>query len=74
MMFNFYSDQSTVTHTLEAGLHIDSIKTHCTEEKRVTYNSTNPSIPQSKSYVEEPAVLVYYVSRPCNDETSYGLY
>ena len=60
----FYSDQSSITHILEAGLHIDSIENHCTEEKRVAYNKTNPSIPLSKILVQEPTALVYYVSRP----------
>ena len=60
----FYSDQSTITHILEAGLHIDSIENPCSEEKRVAYNGITPRIPFSKSYLEEPTALVYYVSKP----------
>jgi len=63
----FYSDQSTITHILESGLHIDSIENYCTEEKRVAYNSKNPTIPLTKKCVKEPTALVYYVSKPRDD-------
>ena len=62
----FYSDQSSITHVLTAGLHIDRIENYCTEERRVAYNSSKPNIPLSKKYVQNPPALVYHVSRPCN--------
>ena len=60
----FYSDQSSITEILTAGLHIDTIKNCCTEDRRVAYNNTNPNIPLSKKYVQDAPALVYYVSKP----------
>ena len=60
----FYSDQSSITEVLTAGLHIDKIKNCCTEDRRVAYNNANPNIPLSKKYVQDPPALVYYVSKP----------
>ena len=70
MLFpNFlYSDQSTIKQFLNTGFHIDKIENHYTEERRVAYNTTNPSIPLSRQYVEYPTALVYHVSKP---NTSY---
>ena len=63
----FYSDQSSITEILTAGLHIDKIKNCCTEDRRVAYNNTNPNIPLSKKYVQDAPALVYYVSKPVMD-------
>lgn len=73
MMFPnyFYSDHSTITHILEASLHIDSIENYCTEEKRIAYNSKNPHNPLIKKCVKEPTALVYYISKPGDDEPPY---
>ena len=62
----FYSDQSSITHVLTAGLHIDKIENHCVEERRVVYNNSKPNIPLSKKYIQDPPALVYHVSRPCS--------
>lgn len=66
MMFPnfFYSEQSTNTHILTAGLCIDKIENYFTEEKRLAYNSTNPNICLHKDCVEKPLALVYHVSKP----------
>ena len=60
----FYSDHSSITNVLAAGLHIDTVENHCTEERRVTYNNSKPNIPLSKKYVKDPPALVYHVSKP----------
>ena len=59
----FYSDQATITQFLHTEFHIDKIEDHYTEEKRVAYNSTNPTILLSKDYVKYPTALVYHVSK-----------
>ena len=66
MMFPnfFYSEQSTVKHIVEAGLSIDNVENHFTEDRRVSYNSNNPSIPLHKDCVENPLALVYHISKP----------
>ena len=66
MMFpNFhYSDSSSITQMLAAGLHIDSVENYCTEERRVAYNNKNPTIALHKNYVKYPLALVYHVSKP----------
>ena len=60
----FYSDQSTTTHILAAGLHIDNVENYFTEERRVAYNSKNPKIYLHKECVEYPLALAYYISKP----------
>ena len=60
----FYSEQSTMTHILTAGLCIDRVENCFTEERRVAYNSTNPKIPLHKDCVEYPLALVYHISKP----------
>jgi len=67
----FCSDHSTIRYILDAGLHIDSIENHCTEEKRIAYNSRNPEIPLIEKCVREPIALAYYVSKPGDDESPY---
>ena len=63
----FYSDQSSITQILTAGLHIDKIENYCTEDRRVAYNNKNPTIPLSKKYIEDPPALVYHISKPVID-------
>ena len=63
----FYSDQSSITHILTTGLHIDKIENYCTEDRRVAYNNKNPIIPLSKKYVQDPPALVYHISKPVID-------
>ena len=63
----FYSDQSSITQILTAGLHIDKIENYCTEDRRVLYNNKKPNIPLSKRYIQDPPALVYHVSKPVND-------
>ena len=67
----FYSDKSIVTSIVEAGLHIDSIENHFTEEKRVAYNHKGPSFPIIEKCVKEPLALVYHASKPNIDEPPY---
>ena len=66
MMFPnfFYSDRANITHILTAEFHIDSIENHFTEEKRVAHNNKKPKFPLKKEYIENPLVLVYYISKP----------
>ena len=63
----FYSDQSSITQILTAGLHIDKIENYCTEDRRVAYNNKKPNIPLSKKYIQDPPALVYHVSKPVTD-------
>ena len=65
----FHSDRSVITNILSAGLCIDSIEDHFTEERRVVYNTQEPSIPMK--CVKEPLALVYHVSKPNADESPY---
>jgi len=69
MMFPnfFYSDKSTITHILSAGLHIDSVENHFTEQRRITYNKENPNMALHKNFVKNPLVLIYHVSKPANE-------
>ena len=64
----YYSDQSIITGALEAGLRIDSIENCFTEERRVGYNTIEPSIPIIEKCVKEPIMLLYHVSKPIKDE------
>ena len=67
MMFpNFhYTDRSSITEILAAGLHIDSIENYCTEERRVIYNDKKPiGVALHKNYVKYPLALVYHTSKP----------
>ena len=59
----FYSDKSTVTKILTAGLHIDSVRNYFTEERRIAHNNKKPNILLNKSYTENPMALVYHVSK-----------
>ena len=63
----FYSDHSTTTHILTAGLHIDSVENCFTEERRAAHNSKKPDIPLNKICIENPPTLVYHVSKPANN-------
>ena len=63
----FYSDQSSISQILTAGLHIDKIENYCTEDRRVAYNNKNPTISLSEKYIEDPPALVYHVSKPISD-------
>ena len=71
MMFpNFhYSDKSSISQMLAAGLHIDSIENYCTEERRIAYNSKNFNIALHKNYVKDPLALVYHASKPADKWT-----
>ena len=60
----FYSDKSTVTQILTAGLHIDSVHNYFTEERRIAHNNKEPNILLNKTYTENPMALVYHVSKP----------
>ena len=64
----FYSDQSSITGILEAGLHINSIENCFKEEARVEYNSKRPSNPISEKCVKEPIMLLYHVSKLIKDD------
>ena len=67
----FHSDRSIVTNIVAAGLHIDSIENHFTEEKRIAYNCKGPSFSIIEKCVKEPLALVYHVSKPNIDEPPY---
>ena len=60
----FYSDKSTVTQILTAGLHIDSVHNYFTEERRIAHNNKKPNILLNKNFAENPIALVYHVSKP----------
>ena len=64
----FYSDRSTISGILEAGLHIDSIENCFNEAARVEYNSKGPSSPISEKCVKEPSMLLYHVSKVIKDD------
>ena len=63
----FYSNQSTTTHILTAGLHIDSVENCFTEERIAAHNSKKPDIPLNKICIENPPTWVYHVSKPANN-------
>ena len=67
----FHSDRSIVTNIVAAGLHINSIENHYTEERRVAYNCKRPRFPIVEKCVKEPLALVYRVSKPNIDEPPY---
>ena len=67
----FHSDRSVATSIVAAGLHIDSIENHFTEERRIAYNCKEPSFPIIEKCVKEPSALVYHVSKPNIDEPPY---
>ncbi|XP_065888871.1 uncharacterized protein [Dysidea avara] len=60
----FYSEQSTIDQFVTNGLHIEKTDNNFTEERRITYNKSNPAIPLSIDYVKHPTALVYHVSKP----------
>ena len=60
----FYNDQSTIDQFVTYGLHVAKIDNHYKEDKRVIYNSSDPTIPLSTDYVKYPTALVYHVSKP----------
>ena len=60
----FHSDRSVITNILSAGLCINSIEDHFTEERRVAYNERLSNIPIIEKCVKEPLALVYHVSKP----------
>ena len=59
----FYSDKSTVTQILTAGLHIASVHNYFTEERRIAHNNKKLNILLNKNCTENPMALVYHVSK-----------
>ena len=60
----FYTEQATINQFITNGFSITKIDNHYKEDKRVSYNNLNPTIPLSTDYVEYPTALVYQVSKP----------
>ena len=54
----FYDDQFITDITVASGLHIDYVKSFCTEERRVDYNMANPEARISKSLTENPYACI----------------
>lgn len=61
---SFQSEQAITDQIHAAGLCIDEVENCYTEERRVAYNSTNPTDPVNKGFVEYPPLLIYHVSKP----------
>ena len=57
----FYSDKYLTNQIAAGGFYIDKIENPYTEEKRVMYNLANPRQQLSKTIVDYPPSLLYYL-------------
>ena len=62
----FYDDDFLQPQIKAAGLSIDSIESYYTEERRVAYNNTNPTMKLDKSLTDTPPFVLYHLSKPVN--------
>ena len=60
----YYDEKFLVDQTTAAGLHIDQIENVYTEERRILHNALNPNSAVSKEVIDNPAYLLYHISKP----------
>ena len=60
----YYDDEFLMDQTRAAGLQIDQIENHFTEERRIVHNSLNPNAAYSKEVIDHPLHLLYHISKP----------
>ena len=61
---HYYTDQFLQDQIKSAGLHIDQIECHCTEERRIAYNKASQSVKLEKTITDNPPHLLYHLSKP----------
>ena len=61
---HFYSDKFLQDQIKAAGLCIDKIECHCTEERRIAYNKSNQSAKLEKEITDSPPHFFYHLSKP----------
>jgi len=59
----YYTDEFLQDQIKAAGLHIDKIECHCTEERRIAYNRTNQNNKIEKAITENPPHFLYHLSK-----------
>ena len=62
----YYGDNFIDDQIKAAGLCIDQIENYFTEERRIAYNSTNPSNRCNSTIVQYAPFLLYHLSKPVN--------
>ena len=63
----FYHDEFLQQQIKSSGLKLTTLKgTYYTEERRVTYNNTNPEIELDDMLTDTPPFVIYHLSKPVN--------
>ena len=62
----FYGDNFLQQQIRAAGLNIDDIKNYYTEERRLSYNNSNPDFELDRVITDTPTFEMYHLSKPVN--------
>ena len=60
----YYTDEFLHDQIKAAGLHIDQIESHCTEERRIAYNKINQNNKLEKVITDNPPHFLCHLSKP----------
>ena len=60
----FYDNSFFQQQITAAGLNIDDIENYYTEERRISYNCTNPEFKLDNTYSSVPPFVLYHLSKP----------
>ena len=60
----FYDEQFFEQQIEAAGLKLEKIENYYTEERRITYDNTNPELKLAKTITDTPVFVMYHLSKP----------
>jgi len=60
----YYSEEFLQDQIKAAGLYIDQIECHITEERRIAYNKSNQGVELEKTITDSPPNFLYHLSKP----------
>ena len=61
---HYYSNEFLQDQIKAAGLCVDQIECHCTEERRIAYNTTSQGVQLEKKVTDNPPHFLYHLSKP----------
>jgi len=61
---HYYSEEFLKDQIKAAGLCIDEIECHCTEERRIAYNKRSQGVQLEKAIIDSPPHFLYHLSKP----------
>ena len=62
----FYHDEFLQQQIKSSGLKINNVESYYTEDRRITYNNTNPEFELDKMLTDTPPFMMHHLSKPAN--------